>query len=373
MTIPPIQGGVGGSPSFKVPLLTAPVLTGVPPIVDDVQLILPLGAPPTQTPAPGTSPRKDPPISLAGRLEQGDLLPETTKLAVALESATRALQNGRPDLVLAELDAVWSNQLAADSPWYLRTGALQVLGRMDDAESVIRDAIARLPRSAALLYLLSVHTAHRGQADAARLANDHALALHPTEPLLWLQRAALTQASGMAETAAAILEHVQQLEPGFPAAPWLSTLSRLGQPRGRTPTPTMQRAVLRLTPGSLTAMPDHTASTQNMALPPTHVLESAIRYGLTLLESPTQSARAATMDTRGINASSELADALAALGRVAAPVQPAPVTPPAEQPSWDAIVLVISIMTIVLVPALRIPALMLCGASAMLLLSRKIG
>ena len=140
---------------------------------------------------------------------------------------------------------------ASDSPWYLRTAALQLLGRASDAEQVLRDAIALLPRSAAMLYLLGVHTAHRGQHDAARLANDHALALHPTEPLLWLQRAALAENESMHGTAAAMLVHVQTLDPALAASHWLATLTRLGERASRAPTPPVQRAVARLTPGSL--------------------------------------------------------------------------------------------------------------------------
>ena len=245
MTIPPLTGGGLGIPSQRIPLLTAPVNTGIPPIVgDDKRLpLLPPQAGSGTAAAPGL--RDDAPITLGGRLQQGDRLPDTTKLALALESATRALQHGRADVVLMELDAVWSNQLASDSPWYLRTAALQLLGRMSDAEQVIRDGIARLPRSAAILYLLGVHTANRGQVDAARVANDHALSLHPTEPLLWLQRAALTQMGGRHDTVAEILAHVQTLEPSFPASHWLVTLGRLGERAGR-PTPAVQRAIERL-------------------------------------------------------------------------------------------------------------------------------
>ncbi|MBC7840889.1 MAG: hypothetical protein H7099_01165 [Gemmatimonadaceae bacterium] len=366
MTIPPIQGGIGGSTPLRVPVLTAPVSTGVPPVIGDEPLVLPKGAPPAGSPPTAGAARQDPPISLAGRLDLGDLLPDTTRLALALESATRALQNGRPDLILTELDTVWSNQLASDSPWYLRTAALQLLGRTGDAEQVMREAIQRLPRSAALLYLLGVHCASRNQTEAARLANDHALALHPTEPLLWLQRAALSQSDGMTGTAAAILEHVVSMTPAFPASAWLETLARLGQGSGRTPTPSLQRAIARLTPAGVPAIVEHFVeprATPAAAPFASTVLDTALRYGLTLLESPTQSARTATHAGAASDAPWIHAELLACS-------TPAP-TPRPELPSWESLLLIAGLIVIALVPPLRIPALVVSGVMALLITSRR--
>jgi tetratricopeptide (TPR) repeat protein len=362
MTIPPIQGTGPGIPPLRIQVLTAPVSKGVPPVIGDEPLLLP---PAPQSPS-STTGREDPPISLAGRLDSGDQLPETTQLALALESATRAMQKGRADQVLHELDAVWSSQLAADSPWYLRTAALQLLGRMSDAEQVMRDAIARLPRSAALLYLLGVHTAFRGQGDAARLANDHALSLHPTEPLLWLQRAALLQNAGLPGDAAAILEHVQTMEPAYPSAQWLATLMRLGEARSRSPTPTVQRTILRLTPSSseVIAEPPRPTPTLPMQI---GVLETAVRYGLTLLESPTQSARTATQIQAAGDPGVVYAESISAAGAAAAASSP----PKAESILWESIILVTAILVIAFVPPLRIPALMISGAMAMLMVSKR--
>ena len=368
MTIPPLQGGGGRIPPFRLPTMTAPVSVGIPPLVGDDPLPLPQGAPPA---VPGGQLRTDAPISLAGRLELGDVLPETTKLALALESATRALQSGKPDTVLAELDAVWSHQLASDSPWYLRGGALQLLGRTTDAEQVLRDAVARLPRSAAILYLLGVHTAHRGQPDAARLANDHALALHPAEPLLWLQRAALAMREGTPEMADAIMQQVRTLAPAFPADDWLVMLARLGQSRGRTPTPTYQHALARLTPASVPIIAadspapgstPYTAASTALATP----LDAAVRYGLTLLASPTQSARTAT----GVSGAFIAGAAMADLAGIMRGLESRPATR-TGLPSWEALTLGLCVAVIAFVPPLRIPALMLAGAAAMLLVSRR--
>ena len=363
MTIPPIQGTGPGVPPFRIPVLTAPISTGVPPLIGDEPRLLPTPAAPQSQ--PNTTGREDPPISLGGRLDAGDLLPETTQLALALESATRAMQNGRADQVLQELDAVWSNQLAADSPWYLRTAALQLLGRMSDAEQVMRDAIARLPRSAALLYLLGVHTAFRGQGDAARLANDHALSLHPTEPLLWLQRAALLQNAGMQAEAAAILEQVQTTEPAYPSSHWLSTLMRLGDARTTSPTPTMQRAMLRLTPSSSHVISELPRPTPTVPLQ-IGVLETAVRYGLTLLESPTQSARSATQISAASDPGVIYAESIVAAAVAATP------TPAVESTSWESIILLTALLVIAFVPSLRIPALMISGAMTMLMVSKRL-
>lgn len=364
MTIPPIQGTGPGIPPMRIPVLTAPVNTGVLPVIGDEPLLLPpSAAPQSRLRATG---REDPPISLAGRLDAGDLLPETTQLALALESATRAMQNGRADQVLQELDAVWSNQLAADSPWYLRTAALQLLGRMSDAEQVMRDAIAKLPRSAALLYLLGVHTAFRGQGDAARLANDHALSLHPTEPLLWLQRAALLQHAGLPGDASAILAQVQNMEPTFPAAHWLSTLMRLSDARSTAPTPTIQRSILRLTPSSSDVIAEQPRPTPSVPLQ-IGVLETAVRYGLTLLASPTQSARTATQLAAASDPGVIYAVSISAANAAAAKPPPK-----VESTSWESIILLTSLLVIAFVPSLRIPALMLSGAMTMLMVSRRL-
>jgi len=359
MTIPPItSGGVGSSP-FRVPALTAPVSTGVPPVVGDDDAIQPQRP---QATSPDRAQRDDAPITLAGRLDQGDTLPDTTELALALESATRAMQNGRADQVLSALDAVWSDQLAADSPWYLRTAALQLLGRMGDAEQVMRDAITRLPRSAALLYLLGVHTAHRGQTEAARLANDHALALHPTEPLLWLQRAALTRAD-MPGTADAILDNVLAMEPHFPAAHWLTTLLRLGDAsraeRGDPDSRTLSRRTPAWSAGIDDGMGDATVQTPTISL-----LETAVRYGLTLLQSPTQSARTAT-------SAAAVPDSAVAATALITKAAPHDALPPAAL-GWEPVVVGVCIVAFVLVPALRVPALIIGGAAALMLASRRL-
>lgn len=371
MTLPPIQRGGGMDiPPARPPLLTAPVLTGVPPLVDETELLL-TGQPRTAgprasgapTPQPAPLPlRDDAPISLGGRLELGDQLPATTTLAVALESATRALQNGRADLVLSELDAVWSAKLGSDSPWYLRTAALQLLGRTDDAEQVLRDAVARLPRSAAMLYLLAVHTAHRGQFDAARLASDHALALHPTEPLLVLQRAALLQRASDGDAAARLLAQVLEHDPDVPAAQWLATLAKLGERAPAGSTPSAQCAVARLTPSSLPALvaDDVTAPA---TITPQPWLDGAVRYGLSLLESPLQSARTATRLSGSMDAVTARAERMAM-----------PVSLPVERAagaSWQSLAIGCAVLVFVAVPPLRVPAVAVLGVAVLSMLSRR--
>ncbi len=363
MTISPIEGGGSGLPTFHIPLLTAPVSTGVPPLIGDDPLPLPHGAPSSLSSAPGVPVRGDAPILLAGRLDAGDVLPDTTQLALALEAATRAMLNGRADHVLTELDAVWSSELASDSPWYLRSAALQLLGRMIDAEQVMRVAIERLPRSAALLYLLGVHTAFRGQLDAARLANDHALALHPTEPLLWLQRAALTQNADMPGSAAALLEHVQAMELSFPATQWFDTLVRIGTSAPRTATPSVQCLIERLTPSSVPALADTSSQLSPSESPlAATTLDMAVRYGLSLLESPTQSARTATHAASSGDIS---ASYVAIVARSVA--QPPTRT---DVATWEALILIAGVIVMVAVPPLRIPALVFSGAMTMLIASR---
>ena len=392
MTIPPLPGVGSAQQAVRQPLLTAPVLTGVPPTVADT--VRPdtgrTRGPEAQAPA-----RPDAPISLAGRLEHGDTVPETTDLAMALESATRAMQKGRPDLVLSDLDRVWSDSLASDSPWYLRGAALQLLGRTSDSEQVLRNAVERLPRSAAILYLLGVHTSNRAHLDAAKIASDHAVALHPNEPLLWLQRAALAFRSGQTETAAALTAHAETLEPAFPVPQWLETLIALTEREapaaGQRATPVIQRAVGRLTPASLPALDalalavnagnqkalvastsrDGSAGPEFPVPPPasaptaSHLLETAVRYGLTLLDSPTESARSATHHPGAIDERAA-ADAAARFAS-------APVVAPSRGigPSWEALVLATCAVIIAFVPVARVPALIVTGVTIVLMASRR--
>jgi hypothetical protein len=368
MTIPPLNGAGSGVPPLRSHPLTAPVLTGIPLVNADDAIALPQGAPSPS--ASNTSRREDAPIWLAGRLELGDVLPETTPLAVALESATRALQQGRPDQVLSALDTVWSDQLLTDSPWYLRTAALELLGRTGDAEQVLRDAIARLPRSAAMLYLLGIHTLQRGQPDAARLANDHALALHPLEPLLWLQRAALAAGRQLPEATSGILQHVESLDPGYPAEQWLATLSQLGPTRGRSATPGASRVIGLLVAESEAAVAEPVGASDERTPPlATSVLESALRFGLTLLDSPVQSARNATTAAAALEAARDAGDEYAAMltAKSSAPAAPSPAI------AWDTVTLLTSVLVLAVVPPLRLPALMLAGAAAMLIVSRRLG
>jgi hypothetical protein len=317
MTIPPLQsGGVGQTP-FRIPLLTAPVATGVPPLVGDAPRQITAGTPEPVTP---TAARGDAPITLAGRLDAGDLLPDVTHLALALEAATRALQHGRADEVLAHLDAVWSQQLASDSPWYLRAAALELLGRVGDAEQVLRDAIARLPRSAAMLYLLGVHAAVTGQHDAAKLANDHALALHPTEPLLWAQRVALAQRDEPADTVHTLRSRLLSLTPADTAEQWVSTLT--------TPAP----------------------------------VDGALRFGLGLLDSPSQAAKQAT--TLAVPPDINVAYAPLELPVRSVHSSSRPPLP------FEAVVIIVAGVVAVLIASLRVPALLIGGIAAMSLISR---
>lgn len=373
MTIPPIHSSTVGGGAFRGAPLTAPIATGVPPLVGDRPHGIPhTGVPHTGTPgAPGTpgatspgtaAPHQDAPIALAGRLENGHVLPDATALALSLETATRSLLNGRPEQVLADLDAVWSNQLTTDSPWYLRAAALQLLGRGGDAEQVLRDAIARLPRSAAMLYLLGVHAAAKNQPEAARLASDHALALHPNEPLLLLQRAALLHP----EAAASLLRQVQTMAPSLPSDQWLAALSGLG--RGATmsrKTPLEMRAVRRLTPYSSAAIADEATQLPHQSMVPegAPALDSAVRYGLTLLDSPTQSARSATGSSASIDPAVQYNAQMTA-------AQPAPAKTP-EFPAWETLVIAGGVIAAIAVPELRVPSMLVIGAVAGLLMSRR--
>jgi tetratricopeptide (TPR) repeat protein len=248
MTGPRISGMAGSSlgPVHTGPILTPASTRGVS---SDGAPVAPVGRP---TPVP---------VTLAGRLaaaELGDLV-STANVEMTLEAATRALQHGRADDVLGILDPIWRDDVASDSPWYLRAAALEVLGRTSDAESILRDAIARLPRSAALLYLLGVHAAARGQGDAALVASAHALQVHPEEPLLLVQRAALRRAAGAHDDADALIARARWAAPDLPVDRWLELLTERAMPAsaqfGLTLLEPTASAAARITRGHVRATP----------------------------------------------------------------------------------------------------------------------
>jgi tetratricopeptide (TPR) repeat protein len=359
MTIPPLGPHSVGRSVMRTPTLTGAINAAVLPVIGDGKTPITPARPVTPL-----QPAADAPITLAGRLDAGGQLPEATALALALEQATRAMGAGRADLVLSVLDPVWSDRLGSDSPWYLRTAALELLGRTSDAEQVMREAIARLPRSAAMLYLLGVHSTARGQLDAARLANDHALTLHPSEPLLLLQRAALMQASESATSLASLLEQVCTLAPTLPIAQWFTTLASLGHKRIGRPTPAASMALARLTPHSMAAISEHRGAAPSSQVP----LEAAVRYGLTLLDSPTQSARAATGGSSRIDPDVRYSQSTAAVR----PELPRPSMRALPFPHWDTLALAAGLLILLLVPALRTPAIAVTGLAAVVMIVRRV-
>jgi hypothetical protein len=362
-------GGALPSPAARGPILTAPVLSGVPPAGKDIADLLHARGSTGGASAGGSGPRTDAPITLGGRLDATASLPDSTRLALALEAATRALQGGRPAQVLAELDRIWSPELTSDSPWYLRTSALELLGRTSDAEQVIRLAITRLPRSASLLYLLGVHTASLGHIDAARIASDHALSLHPSEPLLWIQRAALAQRAGNGAMVEQILRRIAEIDSRFPSDQWLESLARLGNVASGRPTPRTSHSVARLTPGSLPALSDdRVAASLTPNVPAGGApLELALRLGLTLLPSPTQSARDGTRITTSD-------DPAVTYSRQPTPRVAVPIAPPITRntsSSGPVVVFAITLACGVALPALRLPAVLIGAGLLIYLASRQ--
>lgn len=307
-------GRIGGDGNVP-PVFTGPVFTVVPGrgrIEGAVPPVDPVRGGDGAADAPDAE--APPPITLAGRLASGDALPPAPALAIALEQATRALQGGRAHEVLAALDTIWSSQLAHDSPWYLRAAALELLARHDDAAGLLREAIAQLPSSPALLYLLGVHATIAGDDAAAHLATAHAHALHPDDPVLLVLRAAVLSRSGQAAEANALLAHAVALAPALPVRDWYAVLARLGRlPASHAADDAHAahgaRDVARLTPASMRLVTDGATddrpldepSSWSAPLEPTPErpeipfgLSDAVRYGLALLDAPGVAARAAT-------------------------------------------------------------------------------
>ena len=383
-------GPVGGEGGGVPPIFTGPVrdafgtarVGGAVPPVDPAPPVAggeaPAGAPARPTPV----------ITLAGRLAAADMLPPPAALALALEEATRALQGGRAHDVLAALDATWSPRLAHDAPWYLRAAALELLARSDDAAQLLKEAIAQLPSSAALLYLLGVHALVEGDEVAARLATAHAAQLHDAEPIVLVLRAAVLARAGQPFEANDLLRRALAARPALPLREWFEVLvalarrpvradaaaarPRLATPRavaalppegGRAPAPTPARtsgAHAAVIPAGdsqdegarrTTGAPDRDDAAHWAAplVPPRDEppvppgLADAVRYGLALLDAPADAARAAVRD-RGTR--DDLATIAARAGLLAGRGDATP-------PTLLALVVVAGLAIAFVVPALR--------------------
>ena len=191
-------------------------------------------------PVERVGPRPAPPDSPLGRsgIELEDLLfaPDVleTRDAVApvamemgLETARRQLLQRQPAEALESLDAVWARAATSEEGWYLRAGALTVLGHPQEGDRVASDGLDVQPQSLALRLVQSVARALVGDISGARAALFPALDEAPHDPVLLAQQAVLLARQGHTDDATDILAALQDEVPDHPALAWARAMVRM--------------------------------------------------------------------------------------------------------------------------------------------------
>lgn len=170
-------------------------------------------------------------LSLEALLGADDLLearPEVRQGATAmgLSQARTALLRQLPGDALAALDDVWSGAQRSEEGWYLRAGALTVLGLPGEGDRVATEGLAQRPASLALRYLQSVARSVNGDWQGARAALAEALDAAPADPVLRLQQAVVLGRQGHLADASEIIAEVQQQGIEHPAVDWARGIVR---------------------------------------------------------------------------------------------------------------------------------------------------
>ena len=170
-------------------------------------------------------------LPLDALFETADLLETREPLprgatAMGLAQARTALLRQLPGDALAALDDVWSGAQRSEEGWYLRAGALTVLGLPGEGERVASEGLDLRPTSLALRYLQSVTRAMTGDWSGARAALTNALDAAPEDPVLRLQQAVVLARQGHLSDASEIVAAVQQQFVDHPAVGWARAVLR---------------------------------------------------------------------------------------------------------------------------------------------------
>ena len=142
--------------------------------------------------------------------------PDEPQREVLLGLVRDALEAGHTGAALELLDRLWSAELSREDCWYLRGQALYELKRFQEAGEVAGRGLERLPRSVALLFLLSNCELKLHNLAGAERAILDALALVPEHPVLLCRYAALLVRAGRTDEAARLLERADGVAPDHP-------------------------------------------------------------------------------------------------------------------------------------------------------------
>lgn len=169
-------------------------------------------------------------------------------LEVGLEQARGALLRNLGSDALAALDSVWEGARRTEEGWYLRSGALTVLGLPGESDRVAEEGLAARPASAGLRFLQSLARLAVGDLAGARVALQPALDRAPHDPLLVVQQAVLLARQGDARGAEALLQRALRSAPDHPAVEY-------GRAAVRAATADATRSVSRFTPEMVEVFP----------------------------------------------------------------------------------------------------------------------
>ena len=161
-------------------------------------------------------------LNLLDLLDATDVLVERTDTApvaleVGLERARGALLRNLPGDALAALDHVWEGARRTEEGWYLRSGALTVLGLPAESERVSEEGLAVRPTSTALRFLQSLARVALGDLAGARNTLHSAQLREPSDALLLVQQAILHAKQGDSGGAERLLQRAAQTSPEHPA------------------------------------------------------------------------------------------------------------------------------------------------------------
>ncbi len=228
-------------------------------------------------------------------------------LEVGLEQARGALIRNLASDALSALDSVWEGARRTEEGWYLRSGALTLLGLPGESERVAEAGLESRPASSALRFLQSLSRLAVGDLAGARAALAPALERAPDDPLLLVQQAVLLARQGDGRGAEALLQRATRSAPEHPALGY-------GRAAVRTATADVTRSVSRNTPDTVDVFPSPTADIegdQTSGESPRDVVGSAVAgIGARLVSGSTGDvARGARLLLRAFSAGGTLASA----------------------------------------------------------------
>ncbi len=171
-------------------------------------------------------------LDLLDVLGTTDLLVERRTVApvaldVGLETARGALLRGLAAESLATLDGVWERAQLTEEGWYLRAGALTVLGLPGEAERVVTEALQCKPSSVALRFMQSLARLASGDVSGARGAIAAAIEQQTTHPVLLMQQVIVLARQGNRGEAERLLQQVMRVFPDHPAVEFARTTLRV--------------------------------------------------------------------------------------------------------------------------------------------------